>query len=145
VTAKILAQIQGAGNPVPVEVYSIAKAKDAPTDAVPRFLSAYTAHQRVGTMLKDSHTGKLIDEWNGAVAQSDSKPELVDMAPAVSFFLAVKDNEELVRYCEYVTVVIADQSIGSGPDCCKPHIYSPCTPYCRQARDDTGPRNQNSS
>ena len=30
------------------------------------------------------------------MSELNSKPELVDMSPAVSFFMAVKDEEELV-------------------------------------------------
>jgi nucleosome binding factor SPN SPT16 subunit len=98
--AKILSQIQGSGNPVPVEILPIPKAKDQPNDILQKFLTAYTAHQRVGTMLKDAHTGKLIDEWTTIVSDSESKPELVDMSPAVSSFLSVKDADELV--CSFI-------------------------------------------
>ncbi len=48
-------------------------------------------------MTKETHTGKTINEWTDAVNAANSKPELVDMSPAVSSFLAVKDDEELVE------------------------------------------------
>lgn len=38
----------------------------------------------------------MVTEWTKAVADSPEKPELVDMAQAVSTFMAVKDEEELV-------------------------------------------------
>jgi hypothetical protein len=38
----------------------------------------------------------MVSEWDKLVAESPNKPELVDMAPAVSTFMAVKDEEELV-------------------------------------------------
>ena len=63
---------------------------------MPKFLEAYIAHQRVGALLKENHTGKLVDEWNAVVHEAATKPELVDMAPAVSSFMAVKDEDELV-------------------------------------------------
>ncbi|KAI0080592.1 FACT complex subunit SPT16 [Panus rudis PR-1116 ss-1] len=93
--AKILSQIKGPNSHVPIEILAQAKGKEPPTDAFPKFLQAYTSHQRVGTLTKESHTGKLIDEWNAALNSSDQKPEVVDIAPAVSGFMAVKDEEEL--------------------------------------------------
>ncbi|KAI0709021.1 FACT complex subunit SPT16 [Earliella scabrosa] len=93
--AKILSQLKNADSPVPIEFFVQAKAKDPPTDALPRFLQAYTSHDRVATLTKESHSGKLVDEWNKAVSEADKKPALVDMAPAVASFLAVKDEEEL--------------------------------------------------
>jgi nucleosome binding factor SPN SPT16 subunit len=95
--AKILSPIRNSSSIVPIEIYAQAKAKDPPTDAVPRFLEAYTGHLRVGTLLKESHIGKLVDEWNNLVSKTDKKPELVDMAPAVASMMASKDEEELVR------------------------------------------------
>ena len=95
-TARILAQIRGSSNPVPIEIYAQAKAKDPPTTAVPQFLEAYTAHQRVGSLIKESHSGKLVDEWNKLLSEAGTKPELVDMTPAVAAFMAAKDEDELV-------------------------------------------------
>jgi len=81
---------------VPVELFVQAKAKDPPNDALPRFLQAFTSAERVGTLTKEPCTGKLIDEWNKALSGSNKKPEIVDIAPSVSSFMAVKDEEELV-------------------------------------------------
>ena len=36
------------------------------------------------------------------MSEADKKPALVDMAPAVASFLAVKDEEELVRRIPFV-------------------------------------------
>lgn len=94
--AKILSQIKNGNPPIPVEIFAQAKAKDPATDAVPRFLEAYISHSRIATLTKEAHTGKLVDEWNKLLDSSEQKPELVDMAPAVSSFMAVKDEEELV-------------------------------------------------
>ena len=95
-TAKILSQIRGPNTPVPVVIYAQAKAKDPPSDAAPKFLEAYTTHSRVATLTKESHTGKLIDDWNKLLSDAENKPELVDMTPAVASFMAVKDEDELV-------------------------------------------------
>ncbi|TFK83944.1 FACT complex subunit SPT16 [Polyporus arcularius HHB13444] len=93
--AKILSQLKNADSPVPIEFFVQAKAKEPPTDALPRFVQAYTAHDRVATLIKESHSGKLVDEWNKAVGEAEKKPTLVDMSAAVASFLAVKDEEEL--------------------------------------------------
>ncbi|CDO70740.1 hypothetical protein BN946_scf184798.g55, partial [Trametes cinnabarina] len=93
--AKILSQLKNADSPVPIEFYVQAKAKEPPTDALPRFLETYTSLDRVATLTKEQHSGKLMDEWNQAVSNAPKKPTLVDMAPAVASLLAVKDDEEL--------------------------------------------------
>ena len=95
-SAKILAQIQGPNSFVPVEILAQAKAKDAPSQALPKFLDLYTSHKRIGTLVKESHTGKLIDEWTEALSSASSKPDVTEMSPAVSSILAAKDEEELV-------------------------------------------------
>ena len=38
----------------------------------------------------------MMDEWNNALNGTATKPEVVDMAPAISAFMAVKDEDELV-------------------------------------------------
>ena len=91
-----MAQIKNGNPPVPIEILAQAKAKDPPTDALPRFVEAYTSHTRVGTLAKEVHTGKLVDEWNKTVSAAATKPELVDIAPSISSFMAPKDEEELV-------------------------------------------------
>lgn len=96
IAAKILSQIQNGGI-VPVEIFAQAKAKEPPNDALPKFFAAYSSHQRVGALLKDAQSGKLVTEWDKLVKEAGSAPEVVDISPAVSTFLAVKDDEELVR------------------------------------------------
>ncbi|KAI0797833.1 FACT complex subunit SPT16 [Abortiporus biennis] len=93
--AKILSQIQGPNSHIPVEIFAQSKAKEPPTDAVPKFFEIYSRHKRVGALIKESNSGKLVDEWNGLVGSAESKPELVDMTPAMATLLAVKDEDEL--------------------------------------------------
>ncbi|KAI0747959.1 FACT complex subunit SPT16 [Daedaleopsis nitida] len=93
--AKILSQLKNSDSPVPIEFYVQAKPKEPPTDALPRFLQTYASHDRVATLVKETHSGKLVDEWNKAVSDSEKKPTVIDMSPAVASFLAVKDEEEL--------------------------------------------------
>jgi nucleosome binding factor SPN SPT16 subunit len=70
--------------------------------------------KRVGSLIKETHAGKLLTEWNNLLEKATVKPELVDMAPAVSAFMAVKDTEELVRFshvkldCSLVTKLRAE-------------------------------------
>ncbi|GLB35147.1 putative fact complex subunit spt16 [Lyophyllum shimeji] len=92
--AKILAQIENSAH-IPIEILAQAKGKDVPSDALPKFADAYASKQRVGALTKETHTGRLIGEWEKAVNAMDRKPELVDMSTAVSCFMAVKDSEEL--------------------------------------------------
>lgn len=49
-------------------------------------------------MIKEVPSGKLISEWQALVDEAPEKPELVDMAPAISALMAVKDEEELVSF-----------------------------------------------
>ncbi|ETW85685.1 hypothetical protein HETIRDRAFT_424855 [Heterobasidion irregulare TC 32-1] len=93
--AKILEQLAKHKTVVPVEIYAQGKPKDPPSDALPKFLQAFTSHQRIGTLTKESYTGKLYDEWKKALSVSSKKPEMSDIAPSISSFMAVKDDEEL--------------------------------------------------
>jgi len=102
-SARILEQLQKHKTVVPVEIFTLAKSKDPPTDALPRFLSVFTSNQRIGNLAKETYAGKLIDEWNNALAASGKKPEVVDIAPSISTFMAVKDDDELVSCCSFYT------------------------------------------
>ncbi|RXW24869.1 hypothetical protein EST38_g943 [Candolleomyces aberdarensis] len=93
--SKILAQIQNVPGIPALEIYAQAKGKDSANDALPNFLSLYKSAKRAGSLLKETHTGKLVSEWQKLVAESDPKPEMVEMGPAVSSLMAVKDAEEL--------------------------------------------------
>ncbi|KAG2045576.1 hypothetical protein BDR06DRAFT_830848, partial [Suillus hirtellus] len=75
---------------VPVEVLMQAKAKEPPSDALPKFVEAYTSFKHIGSLMKEACTGKLMTEWEQGVSKADKKPELVDMAPVLSAFMAVK-------------------------------------------------------
>lgn len=79
-----------------LEIYAQAKGKDAANDALPNFLSLYKSAKRAGSLLKETHTGKLVSEWQKLVAESDPKPEVVEIGPAVSSLMAAKDADELV-------------------------------------------------
>ena len=91
-----MSQIEGENGPVPVEILARAKGKEAPNDTLLEFTKRYIIHHRAGTLTKESHSGKLVDEWLKLVSDSDTKPEVADMSLALSAFMAVKDAEELV-------------------------------------------------
>ena len=94
--AKILGQIENTAKIVSIEIIARPKGKDVTNDAVERFLAAYTSSQKVGVLSKETSTGKLVSEWQVLLDGAASKPELVDMTPAVSALLAVKDDDEQV-------------------------------------------------
>lgn len=89
---------------------------------MPKFLAAYLSKTRVGALTKESHAGKLVSEWDKLVAESPNKPELVDMAPAASAFMAVKDEEELVGATDLRVCRRTDFGVESCADCFKSHI-----------------------
>ena len=93
--AKILSQVATPKSPVPINILVLAKGKEPATDALPKFLEAYTSSGCVGTLFKEKHTGKMIDEWNAAVQGAVAKPTVVDITSAISGFVAVKDEEEI--------------------------------------------------
>ena len=82
---------------IPVELLIQAKAKDPPTDALSRFVDAYTSLKRVGIITKETPTGKLVDEWKKALDASGKVVETADISPGLSALMAVKDDQELVR------------------------------------------------
>ena len=93
--AKILSQAATPKSPVPVNILVLAKGKEPATDALSKFLDVYTSLGRVGALVKEKHTGKMISEWNAAVEGAATKPTVVDVASAISGFVAVKDEEEI--------------------------------------------------
>ena len=99
--AKHLEQLRKHKTVVPVELLVQAKSKDPPTDALPRFVDAYTSLQRVGTLAKEVPTGKVVEEWKKALEASGKPIETVDISVGLSALMAVKDEEELVR-CNYL-------------------------------------------
>jgi nucleosome binding factor SPN SPT16 subunit len=62
----------------------------------------FTSNQRIGTLSKETYAGKLIDEWNNALAASNNKPEMTDIAASISTFMGVKDDEELASRLFYI-------------------------------------------
>lgn len=38
----------------------------------------------------------MVKEWEGLLAAANSRPEQVELGPAIASFMAVKDDEEMV-------------------------------------------------
>ncbi|KIY62352.1 FACT complex subunit SPT16 [Cylindrobasidium torrendii FP15055 ss-10] len=94
--AKYLSQLKDPKGIIPVEIFAQAKAKEPVNDSLPKFVERYLATKKVGTMLKEQQAGKIMKEWAEALkTNGGAQPETVDMGPAVSSFMAVKDAEEL--------------------------------------------------
>jgi nucleosome binding factor SPN SPT16 subunit len=121
-----------------------AKAKDPPNDALPDFAKIYSSYTRVGTLLKESHTGKLIQQWEKTLSELKNKPELVDMSPAVSFFMAIKDEDEMVSHFSFSSAnyVQLNHRIESDTYRRESHFHTACTQYSAQTRDDLRQRSR---
>lgn len=143
-SAKILSQLQSAGSVVPIQILAIAKGKEPPADALPTLVDIYTKLKRVGIITKDNTSGKLIDDWNEAVSEAESKPETVDMSPAVSAVLAVKDEEELVSalILSALRVGITHSLLEMYSYCDKPHLDSYESSYCTKIRNNSRQRSR---
>jgi len=94
--AKILTQVEQVDGLVPIKIFVQAKGKDVSNDSLPQFIEQYCRSQCIGTFLKEQHTGKLVSEWEKSIKEISERPKLVDMSPAISAAMAVKDEEELV-------------------------------------------------
>ena len=95
--AKILSQVDNISDIVPVEIIARPKGKDVASDALPKFLALYISAKIVGTLPKENPSGKLVSEWQALIAEASTKPELVDVTPAYSSFMSIKDEDEIVR------------------------------------------------
>ncbi|TFL07405.1 FACT complex subunit SPT16 [Pterulicium gracile] len=93
--AKYLSQIQDCGGPITIDILAQAKGKDAPNDALQGLMERYTAHTRIGTLVKESQTGKTTTDWAKLLESAQSKPEKTDITTGISAILAIKDEEEL--------------------------------------------------
>jgi nucleosome binding factor SPN SPT16 subunit len=144
-SARILEQLQKHRSVVPVEIFTLAKSKEPPTDALPRFLSVFTSNQRIGTLSKETYAGKLIDEWNNALAASNNKPEMTDIAASISTFMGVKDDEELASRVFYIRSALNSCHAESDKDGSKPDRHVVDTLRCSQAGNHTRPGDQNIS
>lgn len=68
--------------------------------------------------MKDNASGKLVSEWQTALEGATTKPEAIDMTPAISSLLAVKDDDELVRihsrYLSSILILLISESHPNG-------------------------------
>jgi nucleosome binding factor SPN SPT16 subunit len=128
---------------VPIEILIQAKAKEASTNALPKFIEAYSKYTRVATLIKETYHGKLITEWNQGIDSLKNKPEQVDMAPALSTVMSVKDEDELVSTDYYGVMFNSHVALPENhPHGCKPDIDTAHSPHRTQARDHSRQRSQ---
>lgn len=113
--AKYLQQLKSAATSNNIEIFALAKAKEPANDALPKFAAVFGELKKAGHVLKDVPTGKFADDWTAAVAGLAQKPEMIDVTPAVSTVLSVKDEEELklVRAAANLTSTLMSHHIAS--------------------------------
>lgn len=83
---------------MPVEI--LVRGKDAAenTKQFERCLDLIrTTGKKVGVITKDNQAGPFVTEWKNAFAEISKEVEEVDIAPALSAAMSVKDEKELVR------------------------------------------------
>lgn len=61
------------------------------------------AQKKAGVIAKDNQTGPFVTEWKNAFAEISKEVEEVDIAPALSHAMSVKDEDELVRSAQLGT------------------------------------------
>ncbi|KAG9016211.1 FACT complex subunit spt16 [Tulasnella sp. JGI-2019a] len=93
--AKFLNQLDTPNSPLPIEILLQAKPKDPPTDSIAKLVTRLLSGKRIGTLTKEQHTGRLVDEWKTAIEASEHKFDNVDISASLSACMAVKDAEEL--------------------------------------------------
>ena len=61
-------------------------------------IMSFLNQKRVGTSLKEKHTGRLANEWTAATGAPERAGsfEWVEVAPVLSLAMSVKDEDELV-------------------------------------------------
>jgi nucleosome binding factor SPN SPT16 subunit len=135
-SAKVLIQIEESNQHIPVQIFSQAKPKDPPSDAFPAFVALYKNHEKVGMITKEKHSGKVVDEWNKLIKDEDVKVEVVDMSYAVSAFMAVKDEEELVslKSSDILISLFNGNVLEMDAHSCKFKFDLVDPPCCRQVR-----------
>jgi nucleosome binding factor SPN SPT16 subunit len=100
-----LSQLKEISQPVAVEILPVAKANQPQTDSLPTFLAQYTSQKQIGTLTKEEVRGKMVNDWNNALGAAETKPQTSDISLAISALLAVKDEEELVRFLKSIEVI----------------------------------------
>ncbi|KAK6905729.1 FACT complex subunit SPT16 [Kwoniella mangroviensis CBS 8507] len=91
--AKLLKQLQSS-NGIEVDIQVRSKDEGAAKQVV-KDLVLSLGDGKVGSLPKDKPAGKLVDDWNAAVATSKGGLEVVDISISVSAILNEKDGEEL--------------------------------------------------
>ncbi|KAK8865948.1 FACT complex subunit SPT16 [Kwoniella newhampshirensis] len=91
--AKLLRQLESA-NGIEIDIKVRPKDEAAAKETV-KDLVLSLGDGKIGGLPKDKPTGKLVDDWNAAVASSKGGLQVVDVSVAVSDILAVRDGDEM--------------------------------------------------
>ncbi|KZO99500.1 FACT complex subunit SPT16 [Calocera viscosa TUFC12733] len=71
------------------------KEKDATVNTMDELLEALKGCNRIASLPKEQHTGKLASDFAAAFSALSPTPDTVDCAPALSALMSVKDEDEL--------------------------------------------------
>ncbi|KAJ5738245.1 FACT complex subunit s.t1.c16 [Penicillium malachiteum] len=85
------------GGKIPLELLVTSKDPESKTKAFEKCIEVIKgAGKKVGTLPKDTTTGPFADDWKRAFGEISKDVEEVDITPALSAALSIKDPEELV-------------------------------------------------
>ncbi|KAI8322331.1 FACT complex subunit spt16 [Martensiomyces pterosporus] len=94
--AKILHPLQAAPGGVPIEIFIHTKDAVKNQEVFDKTIAAIkSCGSNVGVIAKEQPAGKLVDEWTSALASSKSDFTEINVGPALSKVLALKEDAEL--------------------------------------------------
>ncbi|KAG8735431.1 FACT complex subunit spt16 [Ceratobasidium sp. 414] len=114
--SKILNQLlEAQKTPIPIEIFTMSKPKDGPSEAPKKLAEALGALKRIGGLPKEQQTGRIVDDWNKALEEHAGKPEVVDISAGLASIMAVKDEDELkhVRTAAHLSSTLMTHQLAS--------------------------------
>ncbi|KAG8696067.1 FACT complex subunit spt16 [Ceratobasidium sp. 394] len=114
--AKILNQLlEAQKTPIPIEIFTLSKPKDGPSEAPKKLAEALGPLKRIGGLPKEQQTGRIVDDWNKALEEHAGKPEVVDISAGLASIMAVKDEDELkhVRTAAHLSSTLMTHQLAS--------------------------------
>ncbi|KAG9104453.1 FACT complex subunit spt16 [Ceratobasidium sp. 370] len=101
--------------PIPIEIFTLSKPKDGPSEAPKKLAEALGALKRIGGLPKEQQTGRIVDDWNKALEEHAGKPEIVDISAGLASIMAVKDEDELkhVRTAAHLSSTLMTHQLAS--------------------------------
>ncbi|KAG8696247.1 FACT complex subunit spt16, partial [Ceratobasidium sp. 395] len=114
--AKILNQLlEGQKTPIPIEIFTMSKPKEGPSDAPKKLAEALGPLKRIGGLPKEQQTGRIVEDWNKALEEHAGKPEIADISAGLASIMAVKDEDELkhVRTAAHLSSTLMTHQLAS--------------------------------